>query len=281
MNPGHPKILTCPHCGGKKQVLSLASGNTFGAKMWSDNKRIYPMLPSPSFIQKCPQCGDYFLLSRQEKEEYAGRGFCLNQGRLSYEDLKEAYFKLSQLPDLTDDEQTTMLFYLVWAYNDRYNSENPAERADQSPCENEMYEEDEELIISPMRGDNSNDEWGSDYDGEADSTSKNDKDDNSEGPISDATEASKEVELMEVPDEERIYMEEIVLKLLGRVSDSLMKAELYREIGMFEEASEMLKQVSSEGNFLIRFKRVMAEYIDKKDTKAFNLTRLMYASNED
>lgn len=76
-------------------------------------------------------------------------------------------------------------------------------------------------------------------------------------------------------------MEEIVLKLLGRVSDSLMKAELYREIGKFEEASEMLKQVSSEGNFLIRFKRVMAEYIDKKDTKVFNLTRLMYASNED
>lgn len=279
MNPGNPRILTCPNCGGKKQVLSLASGNTFGAKMWSDNKRIYPMLPSPSFIQKCPHCGDYFLLSRQKKEEYGNGCFCLNQGRLSYEDLKEAYFKLTLLPDLTDDEQTTMLFYLVWAYNDRYNCENPSERADELPYGNEEYEE---IVLPvcppPLRGGG---DWGEQYDDEADSKSENDNDHFSNDSISDVTKASKGIELMVAPDGERTFIEGIVLKLLEHVSDPLMRAELYREIGRFDEASEMLKQVSSEDNFLIRFKRAMTDYIAKKETKAIDLTVLMYACNED
>jgi len=95
------------------------------------------------------------------------------------------------------------------------------------------------------------------------------------------TKASKGIELMVAPDGERTFIEGIVLKLLEHVYDPLMRAELNREIGRFDEASEMLKQVSSEDNFLIRFKRVMTDYIAKKETKAIDLTVLMYACNED
>ena len=52
MNLGPARILTCPHCGAKKEVLSLLSGNTFGQQVWSDNKTIAPMLPRVSFVQK-------------------------------------------------------------------------------------------------------------------------------------------------------------------------------------------------------------------------------------
>lgn len=280
MFPGNPKILTCPHCRGKKKVLSLESGNTFGAMMWSDNKRVYPNLPSPSFIQKCPHCGGYFLLSRQKKEEYGEDWFCLNQGRLSYEDLKEAFVKLSLLPDLTDDEHTEMLFYLVWAYNDRYNSENPSKRADELPFESESYEEmDPFLSIPIIEKDNqvnlNQEESESNFKSE-DAESKDSK-----VILSDETESSNKIELMVASVEERAFIEGIVLKLLNYVSDPLMKAELYREIGRFDEATEMLKLISSEDDFIIRFKRVMADYIDKKETIAIDLTPLMYVFDED
>lgn len=231
------------------------------------------MLPSPSFIQKCPHCGEYFLLSRQEKEEYAKNGFCLNQGRLSYVDLKEAYSKLSQLPDLTDEENTTMLFYLVWAYNDRYNCENPLDRADELPDEDEKYEEIEifyppypfkELQIN-------DDEYG---DNDVFSESEDNDDNVSDNRPSD----NKDVKLMVAPDEERAFIEGIVLKLLNHISDQLLKAELLREIGRFDEASETLKQVSSDNQFLIRFKQAMADCIHKKETKSIDLTPFMYAS---
>ena len=143
MNPDNPRILTCPHCGGKKKVLSLLSGNTFDMRMWSDNKRVYPMLPEPSFIQKCPHCGGYFLLSRQKGDEYGNDLFCLNEGRLTYEELKEAYSKLSNELKLTKEERLEMLFYLLWGFNDKFwRNDEPAITA-----EERGFEKYEELII--------------------------------------------------------------------------------------------------------------------------------------
>ena len=59
MTPGNPQIFTCPFCGEKKEIMTLASGNTFGAELWSDNKRIAPMLPEISLVQKCPKLYPY------------------------------------------------------------------------------------------------------------------------------------------------------------------------------------------------------------------------------
>ena len=36
MNYGPSRILTCPYCERKKEVLSLLSGNTSGGIVWSD-----------------------------------------------------------------------------------------------------------------------------------------------------------------------------------------------------------------------------------------------------
>ena len=53
--------LTCPHCGEPKYLLALASGNTFEGEIWSDSRQWYPMLLTPSSIQKCPHCSHYFF----------------------------------------------------------------------------------------------------------------------------------------------------------------------------------------------------------------------------
>ena len=33
MKPGISQILICPFCGTEKQIMSLISGNTFGAEL--------------------------------------------------------------------------------------------------------------------------------------------------------------------------------------------------------------------------------------------------------
>ena len=55
-----PQRLTCPYCGGVKHILTILSGNSFGARCWSDGRRYYPMLQVPSPYQKCPHCGHYY-----------------------------------------------------------------------------------------------------------------------------------------------------------------------------------------------------------------------------
>lgn len=121
MNPGNAQILTCPHCGAKKEVLSLLSGNTFGQQVWSDNKTIAPMLPRVSFVQKCPSCGGFYLMSRQ-KPKY-GTDYSFELGELSYFETKEAWKSLKETHDLSEDERITILFMLVWAYNDQFTRE--------------------------------------------------------------------------------------------------------------------------------------------------------------
>lgn len=95
MIPGPPQILTCPYCGTEKEVMSLASGNTFGEVIWSDNKRIAPMLPEASYIQKCPHCGKYYIKERQ-KVKYGKELFSFELGLLTFPEMKEAFAQLSE-----------------------------------------------------------------------------------------------------------------------------------------------------------------------------------------
>ncbi len=98
------------------------SGNTIGQTLWSDNKTIAPMLPKVSFVQKCPHCGKYYLLSRQETEY--GKTYSFELGELNYEEIKEAWSMLKETEDLTENEKLNILIMQVWAFNDSYTREN-------------------------------------------------------------------------------------------------------------------------------------------------------------
>jgi len=67
MVPGDDEILGCPSCGAPHRRGSLVSGNTEGARWWSDGKREAPMLPSSPLVTCCRGCGRYFWLSRGER----------------------------------------------------------------------------------------------------------------------------------------------------------------------------------------------------------------------
>lgn len=119
MNPGNPQIVKCPFCGNEKMLMSLISGNTFGAIYWSDNKRDAPMLPQVSYVQKCPKCGKYYIKARQEAK-CAADGFCLELGTLTYPEMKEAFAQLSDEGFNDVDEECSVRVLLLHTYNDYF-----------------------------------------------------------------------------------------------------------------------------------------------------------------
>ena len=117
MRPGPSQILTCPHCGAKKRIMTIASGNTFGAALFSDNKFIAPMLPEISYVQRCLYCDKYFIRSRQ-KEVYDESGIgSLDSGLLSFAEMKEAFIQLSQEKFRSMKEKRIVRMMLHHAYN--------------------------------------------------------------------------------------------------------------------------------------------------------------------
>lgn len=66
MLPGPTLIYACPKCGRKVANESLMSGNTFGARYFSDGKRIAPMLPEFPDLIRCQSCDFFFFLHEQE-----------------------------------------------------------------------------------------------------------------------------------------------------------------------------------------------------------------------
>jgi len=71
MLPGPIQVVECPHCGGLEQYQTLRSGNTFGARVWSDGKQVAPMLPRPPAVVKCSRCPEcYWLADAREVGEF-------------------------------------------------------------------------------------------------------------------------------------------------------------------------------------------------------------------
>lgn len=127
MLPGNAEIVKCPYCGTEKELMTLLSGNTFGAEYWSDNKRIAPMLPSVSPVQKCPNCGKYYFESKNRHGESNNTSF--ERGELSFPEWKDAYTQFLT-EGVEGDDLVNVRFWVVQSYNDYFyrnsNSHKPS-----------------------------------------------------------------------------------------------------------------------------------------------------------
>jgi len=56
------QIIACPFCEGLAKYMTLISGNTIGASIWTDGKMYAPMLPCPPEVVKCHHCGEIYWL---------------------------------------------------------------------------------------------------------------------------------------------------------------------------------------------------------------------------
>jgi len=63
MLPGPDIVIECPKCKEPARVFTLISGNTIGARRWTDGKMIAPMLPRAPEVTKCKRCGSYFWIA--------------------------------------------------------------------------------------------------------------------------------------------------------------------------------------------------------------------------
>ena len=118
MLPANAKIVKCPFCGERKELLNLASGNTFGAKHWSDQEMIAPMLPRVSPVQKCPACGKYYLEYKQPYKE--GDDWSSERGELSYQQWKEAYEQFKADKSIKSDDMQIIRHHIIMAFNDEF-----------------------------------------------------------------------------------------------------------------------------------------------------------------
>lgn len=125
MIPDYSKIIQCPYCGEKKELLSLCSGNTIGARTWSDAKQLAPMMPRVSPVQKCSHCGKYYLEYKQKGEQ--GKDYSFEKGELSYKEWKEAYLQfandgagLNATIKLDKNDWVNIRLGLIQAFNDCY-----------------------------------------------------------------------------------------------------------------------------------------------------------------
>lgn len=66
MIPGPDIFYKCPKCGAYLYTHSLTSGNTLGARTYSDGKMEAPMLPEYPNITSCGECGTIVMLNRLE-----------------------------------------------------------------------------------------------------------------------------------------------------------------------------------------------------------------------
>jgi hypothetical protein len=62
-------IRECPHCRAHVVQEDTLSGNTIGARFWTDGKREAKMLPDHPALVKCPACSRLFLVDEAKKVE--------------------------------------------------------------------------------------------------------------------------------------------------------------------------------------------------------------------
>ena len=135
---GSAILVTCPLCGGQKELMSVVSGNSFGASIWSDGFENAPMMPRISPIQKCVECGDYYFFYTAHKD-YSDNPekISTETGLLSYPEAKDAFIKLLG-KDLSKEDEILLRFEFLYRYND-------ANRNDYNPYPVEIILSDDNL----------------------------------------------------------------------------------------------------------------------------------------
>ena len=120
MIPGPTIIISCPHCGQYAKKRTLISGNTFGAKLWSDGKKIAPMLPDFPNLVVCSKC-DQFYWVKDAKKIAEVTNYSEQKDKWSNAEFIEfptfyQYFKaLKTIPD-----ERYIRIRIWWSYNDYF-----------------------------------------------------------------------------------------------------------------------------------------------------------------
>jgi hypothetical protein len=124
MLPGPNSIYKCPNCDNLLKNQSLLSGNTFDGKIYSDGKRIYPMLPEFPDLTKCKKCDHIFWLSRTNEIGSYNWGdennlLWLNADQAEFLTIDEYFMALALNVAKDKSEEFYIRQRIWWCFNDR------------------------------------------------------------------------------------------------------------------------------------------------------------------
>ena len=99
MQPGPTEIIECLKCRALARVPSLLSGNTIGARWWTDGKMEAMMLPQYPEITRCGACAAFYWVSDARRI-----------GEIDYNDdskrrkIPEEWREAEEIEELSEDE---------------------------------------------------------------------------------------------------------------------------------------------------------------------------------
>jgi hypothetical protein len=143
MIPGPDQIVACPHCGGLAKHLTLVSGNTFGARVWSDGKQVAPMLPRPPAIVKCRHCAECYWLADANKvgsvQPWGAEGRKVNPAWTAAQEVEEPseeeYYQALQKGLAVDAQQEkNARVFAWWRRNDAFRGLGPPASGESTPA---------------------------------------------------------------------------------------------------------------------------------------------------
>ncbi len=134
MLPDSNVIVACPHCEGRATYMTLLSGNTYGARVWTDGKQYAPMLPPPPGVVQCSHCPDCYWLSDAKKignlKIWPAKNRQWPTDPRAEEPSEDGYYLALEKGlgrDLQQERQLRILAW--WRRNDAFRSPNKAQAA--------------------------------------------------------------------------------------------------------------------------------------------------------
>jgi hypothetical protein len=129
MLPGPNLIYKCPNCVNILQNQSLLSGNTFDSKIYSDGKRIFPMLPEFPDLTKCKKCEHIFWLSKTREIGSYNWGeennfLWQNADKAKFLTIDEYFMALALNVAKDKSEEFYIRQRIWWSFNDRVRNGN-------------------------------------------------------------------------------------------------------------------------------------------------------------
>lgn len=128
MTFGPTYIYECPQCNNLISRGSIASGNTFDMKLYSDAKRITPMLMEFPNITKCEKCNHIFKIDDlKEIGKYSWGDEVIddwkNADEVYFLDIYDNFTALTKNIAKTDEEELDIRLSIWWLFNDRVRND--------------------------------------------------------------------------------------------------------------------------------------------------------------
>lgn len=127
MIPGLTFIYECPACSHILKKGSLASGNTFGAKLYSDGKVDASMFSKYPDLTKCKKCNTLFWLSKLKSIGYyewyhTARPEWKIADKAEFLELDDYFRAIDSGMAKTPKQELYIRHKIWWAYNDKIRS---------------------------------------------------------------------------------------------------------------------------------------------------------------